>query len=528
MHVVTTRALADERETAAASARLDASNAAQPILKRALFVLTFAAAVRLLLAALVPLVPDEAYYWEWSRHLAAGYFDHPPAIAWLVRAGTALVGQTPLGVRLGVIVVGYGGCIAAATLAHRIAGAVAALRTAIFISVVPMAGIGLVLATPDVPLLAGAAGVFWALDHAIDEGRDSNALVWWAVAGVMLGLTLLSKYPAVLISAGVALGCAISPPLRRQFARPGPYLACAIAAALFVPVVRWNADHGWISFAFQLHHGLGSPRGSAMNRQLQLLGAQLGLVTPILFVLLVLAVVRALSEPLNSRPFLLASVSAFVFGFFTVSAFRNPVSPNWPALSLLPAIVLLGLQQPNRIRLQWERAGVVLAGAVVVALSVHAVHPWMPLNPRQDPFAQAYGWDDLARAVTASDDSITTPGSRVWVAADRYQEAAELAWHLPHHPTVFSLELASRHNQYDFWPTAADSVRLGDSMTLVLDDSRDVPVPVRRLTPLFAEVIRGPLVSMRWGPARVVSQRRIWHFLRATVPLTTLLARDQS
>jgi 4-amino-4-deoxy-L-arabinose transferase-like glycosyltransferase len=511
-----------------------------PAMKTALIILTVAAALRLLLAALVPLVPDEAYYWEWSRHLATGYFDHPPAIAWLVRAGTAVAGETSLGVRLGVIVAGYAGCLAAVVLAHRLAGASAATRTAVIISVVPMAGIGLVLATPDVPLLAGAAGVLWALDHAVDgvaasptsAGRlgtlSRTAGGWWLLVGVMLGATLLSKYPAVLLPAGVALGLAMSPPLRGHFARPGPYLACAIAALIFLPVVQWNAGHGWVSFAFQLRHGLGPPRGSVASRQLQLLGAQLGLVTPILFVLLVLAVAEALRQPDESRPFLLATIGTFVWGFFAASAIRHPVSPNWPALALLPAIVVLGVHRPGRAWLKWERAGVLLAAAVVLALSVHAVHPWLPLSARQDPFAQAYGWDDLARAVAADDDRVVPQGNRVWLAADRYQEAAELAWHLPQHPRVFSLELASRHNEYDFWPTAADSVRLGDSMTLVLDESTEVPAPVRRLTPLFAHVVRGPLVSMHWGPDRVVSQRRIWHFLTSTVSLTTLLARPQS
>jgi 4-amino-4-deoxy-L-arabinose transferase-like glycosyltransferase len=51
-------------------------------------------------AAMLPLSADEADYWLWSKHLAAGYFDHPPMIAWLIRAGTALFGDTPFGVRM--------------------------------------------------------------------------------------------------------------------------------------------------------------------------------------------------------------------------------------------------------------------------------------------------------------------------------------------------------------------------------------------------------------------------------------------
>src|SRR5262245_45274077 len=56
--------------------------------------------LRLAVAAAVPLVPDEAYYWVWSRALAPGYPDHPPMVALWIRAGTLLAGEGSLGVRL--------------------------------------------------------------------------------------------------------------------------------------------------------------------------------------------------------------------------------------------------------------------------------------------------------------------------------------------------------------------------------------------------------------------------------------------
>src|SRR5579859_4726264 len=46
------------------------------------------------------LLPDEAQYWSWSRHLAFGYFSKPPVIAWLISATTAVVGNDEWGVRL--------------------------------------------------------------------------------------------------------------------------------------------------------------------------------------------------------------------------------------------------------------------------------------------------------------------------------------------------------------------------------------------------------------------------------------------
>src|SRR5688572_7253313 len=101
------------------------------IVKRAIAITLVAGLVRLIIAALTPLFPDETYYWEWSRHLATGYFDHPPMIAWLIRAGTLLAGDTPLGVRLFPVIAGVvaGLCICSGT--RRLAGQRAAMLAAI-------------------------------------------------------------------------------------------------------------------------------------------------------------------------------------------------------------------------------------------------------------------------------------------------------------------------------------------------------------------------------------------------------------
>src|SRR3979411_3309638 len=56
--------------------------------------------LRLVAAAFTPITFDEAYYWMWSKHLAGGYYHHPPGVAVGVRRGRRIAGRTEFGVRM--------------------------------------------------------------------------------------------------------------------------------------------------------------------------------------------------------------------------------------------------------------------------------------------------------------------------------------------------------------------------------------------------------------------------------------------
>src|SRR5271166_4174252 len=120
---------------------------------------------RLWLAAHAPLSPDEAYYWVWSRALAAGYPDHPPMVALWIRAGTWIAGQTPLGVRLLGPLSGLLGTFLLADAAQRLFPAArnAGLFAAAALNATLMLGAGTVIMTPDTPLLFFWIATIWAL-----------------------------------------------------------------------------------------------------------------------------------------------------------------------------------------------------------------------------------------------------------------------------------------------------------------------------------------------------------------------------
>jgi 4-amino-4-deoxy-L-arabinose transferase-like glycosyltransferase len=478
----------------------------------AIAVVAGATLLRLALAGIVPLDPDEAYDWEWSRRLAPGYYDHPPVTALLIHAGVALLGPSALGVRFMGVLAGGLGTLAVVALGRRLGGSDAALRTAILLACLPVTGVLLGVATPDTPLLACAALVLGAVERALAAARGSKAAFgWWLLAGLALGAALCSKYTAVLLPLGVLAALLVSPALRKRLTEVGPYAACLVALAVFAPVVLWNGERDWVSFRHQLGHGFGAPTGSPLLRELDLLGGQLALASPILFVLLLVAVVRAVRLPSNGGGFVLAAVASTTLAFFAVSALRRPVHANWPAVAYLPGAVLLALIPGGRIWNRWFYAGCALGGAMLLGFYVQAAQPFLLLGARTVPPGSAHGWVGVAERVAVLRDAMRLPGVSTWVAANRYQDAAELAFHLGDHPTVFSLNINGRLNQYDLWPCFPQMARTGDALLLVLEEGREMHVVVESLAPHFALVKQGELVSL-CGAGQIISQRRIWVF----------------
>src|SRR5581483_3659062 len=196
------------------------------------------------------LVPDEAYYWVWSRHLAPGYLDHPPMVAYLIHAGTSVGGDTELGVRwpAAVMAIAIAAIVAVVTL--RVARSkLAAALAAIVLLASPMTAVLGTIVTPDTPacffgICAVAFAVFAVLrppsDGRIEPppaekgGSKKKAkqppppapprrlppAALWILCGLFTGAALLSKYTMILVPAGIFLALVSSPAGRRELRRP--------------------------------------------------------------------------------------------------------------------------------------------------------------------------------------------------------------------------------------------------------------------------------------------------------------------
>ncbi len=366
-------------------------------------------------AALLPLSADEAYYWLWSKHLAAGYFDHPPMIAWLIGAGTAVFGDTPFGVRvMGVLLSLPASWFVWRAAATIIKDEVRAALAVLLFNLTLMISVELLAATPDMPSVVTAA----AFVYFVARAEASCKGAWWLLAGIAAGLGLLSKFSMLFLVAGAfawllldrnARPGAEAPSKTKWLATAWPWAGAGLALLIFTPNLIWQTQHHWETFAFQFAR-VGN--GHFTLRFLaEFLAAQFGLATPLVFVLMALGLARA--THLSSDRFLLAMLTWPGLGYFLVHALHDRVQGNWPCL-LYPVLAILAadafaapVSSSEAVGHQrsgwWRRISMVacpLAG--VFLLTAYAQALLAPLPLRKDPVAGLLGRDFAPAASVAA------------------------------------------------------------------------------------------------------------------------------
>ena len=381
-------------------------------------------AVRLAFTPTFELVPQEAYYFLYAQHPALSYFDHPPAIAWLITPFAALLGKTALAPRLACWLATLGTGLAFAALARRTLPrgrrpwALLAMGTTLLATIVSL------IATPDVPLL-----LFWALSllhmHRAAFGvRKAD----WLLAGLFMGLAFDSKYTGIFLQLGLLLFLMASPRHRRWLATPWPYLALLVAHAVMAPVYVWNAEHGFASFLFQSQGRAQELRPFGFSFFGKLLATQSFLVVPPLFCAVVWALARsnrllARSPRRRSREQLLflTCFALPLMALFATVSFVYPVKPNW----LEPAWLAGTLLAVRLVRapLFWKvNLGFALTLLLVTGVEV-ALYP-VPIKSDDTWF----GWKELAAQVQLR--AAQTKADFVF-SNDQYKTSAELRFYSP-------------------------------------------------------------------------------------------------
>lgn len=412
------------------------------------------------------LAPDEAHYWTWSKRLDWSYYSKGPIVAYLIALSTRMGGDTEFFIRLPAVLLSAGTAVLTFLLTVRLCRSRwAGLEAVLLLAAMPLAEAGSILMTIDAPLT-----FFWSLTlllihRAITSGGNGR----WLLAGISLGLGLLSKYTMAIIVPQTFLYLALSGQHRFQLRQSGPYLALGAGLVLFTPVIYWNATHDLVSFR-HLFEQLGGGHDTVMP--LKSLGefaaSQVGVVTPVLFLVLMCglwAVGRTgLIRRTDDTALFLFCASAPLLIVCLITSLWTKVQGNWAAPAYVGAVAAVAkwrLDSPacSASTWQWTRSRTLFACALATGLLVSAIGHFphalasvgLPLPEKLDLTKRLRGWAELGMRVGAVYEEMSQ-SKPTFLFSDRYQVASEMMFYVPAHPKTYNIQLGRRRmNQFDVW-----------------------------------------------------------------------------
>jgi 4-amino-4-deoxy-L-arabinose transferase-like glycosyltransferase len=392
-------------------------------------------AMRLIYAGVIELRTDEAYYWTWSKESMLSFLDHPPAIAWLIRFGTAIFGDTNLGVRFGGVVAMLVTQLLLADIVRRVTHD---FRAVAFALLMPEAALyyGLLMAkvAPDTAMIPFAVAMLWSLVR-LQESGDAR---WWLAAGLFAGLAALSKFTVIMLLPAVVAFALVPDWRRRWLASPYPWLAALIAVIVFAPVLIWNVQHDWASFRFQFVRAIATHAWSFRTVG-EFLGIQFGLVGFVMLPVVLSGVTLTAWRGYRTREpvaILLSTAVIVPFGYFFWKSLTLRVGDTWP-MFLWPAgfaataINLAMLPREGwpdwmiRSTVKWAGVAVISGIAFVVGVFFYYVAaPWNLIG-RTDPVGGEAGYE---RVVARARAQLQKTGA-TWIATTDYRTYAMMRWY---------------------------------------------------------------------------------------------------
>jgi len=401
----------------------------------------------LLQAGFTELMDDEAYYWVYSRHLDWGYFDHPPMIALLIRAGYAIF-HNELGVRILVVLIN----VLTLWLTWEL---IPQKHNRLFYLVMGAMGamqIGGMLAVPDVPLIFFATLYFWVYRRFLGQQSWKNTLL----LGLSMALMFYSKYHGVLL---VFFTLVSTPSLLRVFKF---YIACLLTVLLYLPHLYWQYSHGYPSIQYHLVER--NAPSYDISYSLDYILGQLLIFGPIAgWLILYYAFICPIQSSFERT---LKVCLIGVLAFFLFSTFKGRVEANWTVMVFTPAVILAH-QAIIRRRGSWKLLRYLTIATLVVVLITRVYMAWDFL-PGVQIRPEIHHNREWAKALQEKAD-----GKPV-VFLNSYQIASKYMFYSDGGLAYSINSRYARRNQYNYWNT--EEQLWGKPVMIAYEPGVDMPV----------------------------------------------------
>jgi hypothetical protein len=405
---------------------------------------------------------DELYFIVCGLHPAFGYVDQPPLIPLIAAASYKLFGTALTPLRLVPALAMTATVALTADFAKRLGGGRFAQTLAgLCVLLAPALLAGGVLLTTDCLQALTWLACAWILVRLVESGDER----WWLAFGAVVGVSFESKYLIVLYMAALAIGV-VATPLRRSLLRPWLYAGAALALAIALPNVLWQALHGWpflgvvgadvggkavgrspLAFLLQQAVFVGSVSALVWLAGLWRLSvrpprSELRALAIAYFVLLAIVIVA------NGKAYYVTPIypSLFAAGGVAWEAWLRRLATRWVAVAVvvIPGLFVLPIALPIL------PPDALVAYMQTIGFSPRATQTEsMKLSALPQYFADMFGWREMAAAVAAAyRDLPEDERTQAVFFASNYGEAAALDIY---GPALGGPPVISAHNSYFLW-----------------------------------------------------------------------------
>ena len=389
----------------------------------------------------LPLHPDEAYYWLWSRYIDWSYYDHPAMIAWMIRM-LSFFGNSEGSVRLATVLCISGAGYALSMLSYRISGERAGWLTFIVFSVLPATTFGYTIVTPDSPLM-----LFWCLAlywGYLAIAGDGNR--YFILTGAAVALMITSKYTAVLFPAAVFLYILLFD--RKLLRNKYTWIACSIGACGVLPILIWNIQYDFISVKFQYAHGTSDTFDILWKEFFTFLAGIQLLPTPIFAFIMYKA--SFYFKGYRNKTWWKYLLTLFLAPtlFFLYKGLFTKMELNWPIIGFLSAIPMMAVYVADGHHRRLFKFGAIFAGILTIILMCM---PFLPLPDNINIALRLAGNRESVEELKKV--MIVNYNTRFF--SDHLTNASIMTYYLDGHPKVY-IPTKTRYSQFDIWDTGAD------------------------------------------------------------------------
>ncbi|MEA1918406.1 MAG: glycosyltransferase family 39 protein [Campylobacterota bacterium] len=405
-----------------------------------IYFLTALTIFRLAVAPYVGLGVDEAHYVLYGYFLDLSYFDHPPLVGWTEFLSTSIFGINEFGARVPAILIGIITSISVyKLLLHVTQDEKVALFGVIALNSAFIFNALFLMLMPETLLFALIIPIIFTT-IAIEK---HNTFKDWLLLGLLLGLAGLAKYTAFLFVIAIIIYLLIK---KRYSLFISPFIipSIALAALMISPIIIWNSEHDWISFAFQAAHVAGESHIDWENFGASV-GAQLGAYSPFLFPVAYFGLYKSLRSK-NNLLFLSGIFALVLISFFTYASLYNRALPHWTALFyllMIPVGSAFLFQMLNR----WHRYikySVIFSFVISMILYFELLFKFIPLPDYQSLHRDIYGFDTIMKEANALIQDNQAIAVTNWSLASR-----ALYYNLPYTSDIFLID--TRNDQFDIW-----------------------------------------------------------------------------